>query len=122
MIQKLLALSLFLVISTVQAQSTEPKSVSQNLNNDSVSLDYTLESDEILLDDTIIVAPNPSATLIHITSKILPEQLELYDLKGKFIHRSQSNEYINFDVLNQGTYLLKLRYSDFTAIKKVVKK
>ena len=116
MLHKIFLLVLLFVSSSVFTQEiVQKESSATNLINSS-------NNEEVVHDDIIIVAPSPTASLFHITSKILPNCIELYDMNGKFIEKSSSNKYINLGILNQGSYMLKLHYSSFTAVKKVIKK
>ena len=122
MLHKIILLALILVSTSVFSQETM-QNVSSAKETSVTSSTNSSNNQEVIHDDIIVVAPNPSASLFHITSKILPESIELYDKNGKFMEKSSSNKYINLGVLNQGTYLLKLNYAGgYTAVKKVIKK
>ena len=122
MLHKIIFLALIFASTTVFAQETIDDVNSTKDATALISNNSSTNNEEIISDDIIIVAPNPSASLLYITSKILPESIELYDANGKFIEKSSSNKYVNFGSLNQGNYLLKLHYTNFTAVKKVIKK
>lgn len=122
MLRNILFLALVFASTSLLAQETIQKKKSTNNTAKIIPVELAIENEEQLSNEIIIVAPDPSASLLYITSKVLPDNIELYDSNGKFIEKSSSNKYVNFGSLNKGNYLLKLHYSGFTAVRKVIKK
>jgi hypothetical protein len=72
-----------------------------------------------LLDQSVSVLPNPSHSIIRISTDFLIEKLIIRDLTGKEL-TSSSNDSINISNLPQGTYLLNIIFIDKRVLTKKI--
>jgi len=72
-----------------------------------------------LLDQCVSVLPNPSHSIIRISTDFLIEKLIIRDLTGKEL-TSSSNDSINISNLPQGTYLLNIIFIDKRVLTKKI--
>jgi len=80
------------------------------------------------LNEKIQVFPNPASNIVHITNSIdvTIEEINIYDVTGKLIKTektaSTENMVLNIEDLTSGSYLIHIKTSQGTAVKKIVKK
>jgi hypothetical protein len=79
----------------------------------------TLSVPSQVLDDTSIsVYPNPASEILNISTKYNIQNVEIFDILGKTVIRSENSEQINVSNLQAGIYLVKV----FTDKGKITKK
>src|SRR5690554_1471248 len=80
------------------------------------------------LNEKIQVFPNPASNIVHITNSIdvTIEEINIYDVTGKLIKTektaSTENMVLNIEDLTSGSYLIHIKTSQGTAVKKMIKK
>jgi hypothetical protein len=70
------------------------------------------------------IYPNPSNDMIYISSQLLLEELEVYDLQGKVLfNATPDSHYTSFDVskLSTGTYIVRSKSDHHIIISKFIK-
>lgn len=85
-----------------------------------IYIETTLSVNPVATADNYYFYPNPASDVIRFNKDI--EKVEIYDLNGRFISTSVTNE-INISDLTTGTYLLKVTTPDgLTFNKKMIKR
>lgn len=64
------------------------------------------------------IYPNPSSDVIHFYANELINDVELYDVNGKLIHKTQNN-YIDVSQFNAGLYVAKININNIQITRKV---
>jgi hypothetical protein len=81
----------------------------------------TLTVEEIILDDSSIsVYPNPASEVINISTRNSIRNVEIFDILGKTVIRSENSEQINVSNLQAGIYLVKVFTDKGQITKKIV--
>jgi glycosidase len=90
----------------------------------SQAIDYSTGIEDVV-DEELIVYPNPVIDLLHLDNLKQVKRINLYSLTGKIIlykNNPDSNEIINLSHLSQGIYLIVFHLEDGSKLtKKVVK-
>ncbi len=99
---------------------------SENFNEHGVvyifDLRTYLSSDvQLISADAIQVYPNPSTDLIRVEMDEAIENIELYALSGKLLHKNTNKDQISVKHLPPGNYWLKIFTADAFALKQIVK-
>jgi len=68
----------------------------------------TLGVKDPILSKNIAVYPNPTSTYINISSTIILDRIELYDVLGKQVLNTTETKQLKVDYLQSGLYFLKL--------------
>jgi hypothetical protein len=91
------------------------------------SLDFSVTNivtspDNTFKDDEILIYPNPSSGILHISKNLLGEHYDLFDLSGrKIMSGTIENTLINNLDLLPGTYLFKIYLRDNnTVVRKLI--
>ena len=84
----------------------------------------TLGLEEVILDESLKLYPNPVDNVLHIkTNNLEIQSVTLYDVLGKSVKNiTEENNAIHFSGLNKGVYLLKIKTEQGTAVRRIVKK
>lgn len=81
----------------------------------------TLSTDDLPLEN-VAVYPNPTNDIISIKTSDTIKKVEVYNLLGVKVLESKSRKVINLQLLQVGTYLLKIETEDGkVGIKKIIK-
>ena len=74
--------------------------------------------------EAVLVFPNPVEDYIHlqIGENISDFVMELYDMQGRRLIRSENKTAVNVSALPSGTYILQFNTANGTQFQKVVKK
>jgi hypothetical protein len=86
-----------------------------------IQLDYT--SAVLDLKDTgITISPNPTSTLIHISTEKYPvDMVELYDIRGqKMLQQVPDAGTVDVSSLSSGLYIIKIYSGQDVVVGKVV--
>lgn len=83
------------------------------------SLSEVLSSNEFLDKPTLIIYPNPTSEYLNITSNQAVKQIQLYNLLGKQVLKTNKNQ-VDVRALSSGLYLAKIEYGSNTITKKVI--
>jgi hypothetical protein len=70
--------------------------------------------------DSFVLYPNPAQNIVHIQSYSPIESVEIYDLSGKLLIRSKTEE-INISTLVKGIYCVKVKSSVGSIVQKLIK-
>lgn len=94
-----------------------------------ISADATLSVDEVTIDQTVKIYPNPVTDLVHISIPNNTENITatIYDITGKKVFTqimTSETLSLNLDYLQSGTYLMQLHFKDTNTSKsfKILKK
>ncbi|MDR2979709.1 MAG: T9SS type A sorting domain-containing protein [Bacteroidales bacterium] len=77
---------------------------------------------ETSVDNTVNVYPNPATSVLNITSTSIINQVEIFNMTGQLIHKTQStdnNLKINTNDFAQGFYFVKIHNENGMTTKKV---
>jgi len=76
--------------------------------------------EEELVNADVSIYPNPAKDQVIITTTLIIDQINLYDITGKLINTYNTK---NLDVsnLNPGVYLMKIKIGDATVTKRLIK-
>jgi hypothetical protein len=79
---------------------------------------------EELTTKTIKVFPNPAKDILTLDLEENIEIVSIIDITGKtvFVHAAMTNNKLNIDFLQTGTYFLRIQTSDFVGVSKFIKK
>lgn len=80
----------------------------------------TLVIQQPVLQNSIVVYPNPTSETINISSTIPINKIELYDLLGKLVLTTKEVNKLKINQLETGTYFLKLISEKGNVIKKII--
>ncbi|WP_405291737.1 T9SS type A sorting domain-containing protein [Algibacter sp. Ld11] len=83
------------------------------------SLPEVLSSNEFHEKPTFLIYPNPTSEYLKITSNEAINQIQLYDLLGKQVLKTNKNQ-VDVRALPSGLYLAKIEYGSDTITKKVI--
>lgn len=84
----------------------------------------TLSNSVNVADNSITVYPNPTKSLINITSHETIESVELYDIQGRILEKSfQNSDTVSLDISNRqnGIYFIKITSEKGSKVEKIVK-
>lgn len=95
-------------------------SLSEGFINSNVTSSTLGIEDEDILDQKIIVYPNPASEFIGIKSQIPILSIEVFDLLGRKIMTQISTPQFNINHLTPGTYLLHIFVDRGKLIKKMI--
>ena len=74
--------------------------------------------------NNLTVYPNPSSGLVYITGAVVNDRIELTDLRGVVVFRSNvtsaESEKLDISSLATGTYLIKISGEKGTSIRQLV--
>ena len=83
-------------------------------------------SKDQLLDDSILIYPNPASNMINIELKEgILKAASVYDLHGRLLNHQIANSNmltLTMNHLNAGIYLVRVQTQNRFAIKKIIKK
>ncbi|KFC21679.1 T9SS type A sorting domain-containing protein [Chryseobacterium sp. FH1] len=68
------------------------------------------------------VFPNPTADFLNVATKSKVESAQVYDLSGKAVNVSVSNNQIDVRNLAKGSYVVKIQTAEGTSTQKFIKK
>lgn len=80
----------------------------------------TLVIQQPVLQNSIVVYPNPTSETINISSTIPINKIELYDFLGKLVLTTKEVNKVKINQLETGTYFLKLISEKGNVIKKII--
>lgn len=109
----------FYVTATDSANNAEIKNEAME-----TKLFVTTEIENILIDNTITISPNPTTGIVNVISE-QPYSISIYDATGKLIEqRTEQNTKHMINLSNQkiGVYTIKLSNNQGVVVKMVVKK
>ena len=75
-----------------------------------------------LSDNQYTIYPNPTSDILNIRTIKKVDSIEVYNLVGKFVLKSDKQQSINVEHLNTGTYIIKIKTGDKIVSKKFIKK
>lgn len=68
----------------------------------------------------LAVYPNPTNSIVNVSSKYDITKIEVFNLLGKNVLTSNENK-VNISSLSKGIYLIKVKSDDLVAMKKIIK-
>ena len=81
----------------------------------------SLSVNDLNLDSSLSVYPNPASGTIHITAKVALSRLALYDVYGKLILKKENNtKSLDVSRLNSGIYFLEVYSNTEKVVRKVI--
>ena len=86
----------------------------------SIKEKQTLSINDLDLEAQVNVYPNPALDMINVSGKRDFKNIELWNLEGRRILQTQDSE-ISLQELSSGIYLIKVNYTEGTAVKKLIK-
>lgn len=95
------------------------------ITNDAETTYTSLNNGGFNPDDSLSVYPNPTSSVLNITSDNTIESIELYDIQGRILEKSfQNSNAVILDISNRqsGIYFLKITSDKGSKVEKVVKK
>jgi Leucine-rich repeat (LRR) protein len=95
------------------------------ITNDAETTYTSLSNGGFNPDDSLSVYPNPTSSILNITSENTIESIELYDIQGRILEKSfQNSNAVILDISNRqsGVYFLKITSDKGSKVEKVVKK
>jgi hypothetical protein len=86
-----------------------------------IQLDYTSAVKD-LKDSGITISPNPTSTLIHISTEKYPvDKVEVYDIRGqKLLQQVPDSSSVDVSSLSAGLYIIKIYSGQDVVVGKVV--
>ena len=87
---------------------------------------YQVTAEEVLgtnatLDMTVGVYPNPSHTMLNVTTSIPADDFEIYNALGQLVFATKATPSINVNALASGVYILKVTSETAVANVRFVK-
>ena len=95
------------------------------ITNDAETTYTSLNNGEFNQDASLSFFPNPTSSVLNITSDNTIESIELYDIQGRILEKSfQNSNTVTLDISNRqsGIYFLKITSDKGSKVEKVVKK
>lgn len=95
------------------------------ITNDAETTYTSLNNGGFNPDASLSVYPNPTSSILNITSDNTIESIELYDIQGRILEKSfQNSNAVILDISNRqsGIYFLKISSDKGSKVEKVVKK
>ena len=92
--------------------------------NDAITTYQTLKNPIQYFDNTIKIYPNPTNSIINISSNAIINEIELYDIQGRILERHlDSSKNITLDISSRevGIYFLKIKGENGSKVEKLVK-
>lgn len=92
--------------------------------NDAITTYQTLKNPIQYFDNTIKIYPNPTNSIINISSNTIINEIELYDIQGRILERHlDSSKNITLDISSRevGIYFLKIKGENGSKVEKLVK-
>lgn len=68
------------------------------------------------------VYPNPTADIIRISGKTIPELVSVFDVNGRLVLQENNVNEVNLEILETGTYVLRVLIGEVVSSQLVVKK
>lgn len=76
--------------------------------------------DDFDLSNKVNIYPNPTSDVINIQSQLTIDAVELYDVIGKKVLRTNQTQSINISHLQTGVYFLKVTENEGSLVKRIV--
>lgn len=98
--------------------------VDEDLDKENIFENTLLKSGDPLSDSEIMIFPNPTGGQIFVESAVEIEHLEINDLNGKILFRSNApmkNTALDLSAFGAGTYILRLKTARGSQIRRIVK-
>lgn len=95
------------------------------VTNDAETTFAALNNPDFELDNSVKVYPNPTNSIINITSDFTIESIELYDIQGRILSTSIENRNqtaLDISSKSKGIYFLKIKTDNGYKVEKIVKK
>lgn len=95
------------------------------ITNDAETTYASLNNGDFNPDASLSVYPNPTSSILNISSDNTIESIELYDIQGRILEKSfQNSNAVILDISNRqsGIYFLKITSDKGSKVEKVVKK
>ena len=68
-----------------------------------------------------LIFPNPTADQITVQSDLRPNRISVFDLNGKLVRDISNRNMIDLSLLPNGTYAVRVEYSEFVDTRLIVK-
>lgn len=84
----------------------------------------TLNNGQFVLDNSIVVAPNPTSSNVNITGSSAIKSIQVYDIQGRLLETKLVEEVstiINLSDKNKGIYFLKITTENGSKVEKIIK-
>jgi hypothetical protein len=99
---------------------------SNNISNTTITVtieDTSLDIEEFEISaDNILLYPNPSKGQLYISTKLIIDSVDIYDLNGRYINSVfKPGTKIDFERISSGMYFLKFKIEDTIVTKRIVK-
>ena len=83
-----------------------------------------LNNNQFVIDNSIVVSPNPTSSIINIKGNSAIKLVELYDVQGRILAaKTEDNTSINIDLSDKqnGIYFVKITTDNGSKVEKIVK-
>ncbi len=91
------------------------------ITNDAITTFATLSSQIFNTDESVSVSPNPTTSIINISSKNEIKSIELYDVQGRMLETVLNINVIDISNKTNGIYFLKITTDKGSKIEKIIK-
>lgn len=84
----------------------------------------TLNNGQFVIDNSIVVSPNPTASNVTINSNVNIKSIQVYDVQGRLLETKlvdDSKITINLSDQSNGIYFLKITSDNGSKVEKIVK-
>lgn len=92
------------------------------LTNNEITTFANLNNQLFAKDNSILVYPNPTNSIINVEGKNTISTIDLYDIQGRMIQTTMNTNSIDITDKSNGIYFLKITTEKGSKIEKVVKK
>ena len=82
----------------------------------------TLSVEDIKSKNTFSVFPNPTADFLNISTKAKVDNVQVYDMSGKMVKATLSNNQVDVRNLAKGSYVVKIQTAEGSSTQKFIKK
>lgn len=82
----------------------------------------TLSVKDIKSNNTFSVFPNPTADFLNISTKAKVDNVQVFDMSGKMVKATLSNNQVDVRNLAKGSYVVKIETAEGTSTQKFIKK
>jgi hypothetical protein len=92
--------------------------------NDAETTFAELSNPIFVIDNSVKVYPNPTNSIVNITSDFIIESIELYDIQGRILFTSMENNnqsILDISSKSKGIYFLKIKTENGSKVEKVIK-